>query len=119
MRRTWILCLLIALLPLRGWALSVMAVDRIAQESGQAAAAQLPPCHQAMGPAADGHAPQDDAGHAGGHACSHCAICHGALGPLSLPLLPQRMAAVGETPAWAGHPVPARAPDLPFKPPRA
>lgn len=91
MRRLhWIIWLMLALLPLRGWAHGFMLVQA-AQGSTTAlptvaAAAHheasnpdsLPPCHQPMVGA------QSDAGESSAtasHACALCDLCHGVLAP--------------------------------------
>jgi hypothetical protein len=73
-RRVWIIWLMLALLPLRGWAVATMQMPDGPVESAGAemrpaqAPAQLDaPCHDA--------AQQD----AGGHACGLCDLCHSAV----------------------------------------
>lgn len=123
-RAVW-LCLLIALLPLRGWAWSGMLVeagarDLHASQSVQVAlpeAATLPPCHGHDAAETPDSSPlPDNAPHAG---CSLCDLCHaGAFPP-------------AEPPRWSGPPPQCSAPgwqpapdtgrqgsDGPFRPPR-
>jgi hypothetical protein len=82
----WLLWLVIALLPLRGWAMAQMAPMAVAPVSmAQAAVVDaLPPCHTGV--------PDTEATptHAG---CSLCEVCHASLGlpavsELHLPALP-------------------------------
>ncbi|MFM2348389.1 MAG: hypothetical protein RL654_3142 [Pseudomonadota bacterium] len=110
----WLLWLVIALLPLRGWALAEMTAMTAMP---RAAAEALPPCHAApadrsMPPDAD---PQAAPHHAG---CSLCEICHASLGlpappSLSLPRLPQAAPALVPVTGAADAP-----PDALFRPPR-
>jgi hypothetical protein len=73
--RVWIVCLMLALLPLRGWAAASMTVpaaghdatSEVAQVAGPAQP-MAPSCHEAAG---------DDSTPAG-HACNLCDLCHGA-----------------------------------------
>ncbi len=77
MKRVWIICLVLALLPLRGWAWSTMALDPGAISSlstAHAAPAQdtaQPPCHQvhAQEASPDSHKGQTPP-------CALCDICH-------------------------------------------
>lgn len=98
--RILLLALMIALLPLRGWAGDLMAMDRATQSlsAGHAPAAPAvpPDCHQAH---ADGqglhHVVLPDADQADGHAgadcgsCASCDICHSVA---LTAVLPQAMA---------------------------
>ncbi|HEU4458379.1 MAG TPA: hypothetical protein VFR90_04590 [Methylibium sp.] len=81
MRRTsWILVLMLALLPLRGWALAGMGLGLpTAAQATQAAALQgeataAMPCHTAAADAADGGAAP-----AASTTCQACDACHTAL----------------------------------------
>ena len=124
----WLLWLVIALLPLRGWALAEMAAMTALpgavtmavspqDMTPHAAAEALPPCHAApadrsMPTDAD---PQATPAHAG---CSLCEICHASLGlpappSLSLPRLPQAAPALVPVTGAADAP-----PDALFRPPR-
>lgn len=124
----WLLWLVIALLPLRGWALAEMAAMTALpgavmmavspqDMTPHAAAEALPPCHAApadrsMPTDAD---PQATPAHAG---CSLCEICHASLGlpappALSLPRLPQATPALVPVTGAADAP-----PDALFRPPR-
>lgn len=87
----WLLWLVIALLPLRGWAMAQMAVAPVGlTQTTEATADTLPPCHGA---------PTDNAAiptHAG---CVLCEVCHASLGlpavvALHLPALPHAAPAV-------------------------
>ena len=84
----WLLWLVIALLPLRGWAMAQMVVmpATAAPAVASAGAPATPPCHSAMADAQVQAAPA----HAG---CSLCEVCHASLGlpevmALHLPDLP-------------------------------
>ena len=87
-RRFWIVCLMLALLPLRGWAAASMTVPAVTMDAAahveQTAApadAAIPACHEAAG----------DASGTTGHACNLCDLCHGAVADLvdaRLPHLP-------------------------------
>lgn len=92
MKRVWIICLMLALLPLRGWAWSTMVIDHGAASSqgmAHANAAQdtdtaLPPCHQQA--SAQAALPDHPEGQT--PPCSLCDICHaGAIsaGQLRMP----------------------------------
>lgn len=75
-RATWILCLMLALLPLRSWAVASMGLPQVAKapaaslsaDHAAASEAALPPCHQGD---ADGGAPSN---------CQSCDWCHAAIG---------------------------------------
>lgn len=75
-RATWILCLMLALLPLRSWAVASMGLPQVAKapaaalsaDHAAASEAALPPCHQVD---ADGGAPSN---------CQSCDWCHAAIG---------------------------------------
>ena len=86
-RRFWIVCLMLALLPLRGWAAASMTVpaavvDAAAYFDQSAAPADvgMPGCHEAVA---------DDSGTTTGHACNLCDLCHGAVADLADATLPQ------------------------------
>lgn len=84
----WLLWLVIALLPLRGWAMAEMTVMPVAPVHH--AMGDQPPCH------GDHQAAKAAAGHAG---CSLCEVCHASLGlpaviDLHLPALPHAVPAV-------------------------
>ena len=115
----WLLWLVIALLPLRGWALAEMAAMTTLPGAVMMAVSpqDMPPCHaapaeRAMPTDAD---PQATPAHAG---CSLCEICHASLGlpappALSLPRLPQAAPALVPVTGAADAP-----PDALFRPPR-
>lgn len=75
-RATWILCLMLALLPLRSWAVASMGLPQVTEapavalsaDEAAASEAVLPPCHQSD---ADGGAPSS---------CQSCDWCHAAIG---------------------------------------
>ena len=93
MIRIWrvaLLTLLMTLLPLRGWAWSVMPVEAMAHPAAAAHAesAHEPPCHAQAPMAAEAASPSSassdaaDAGTQGGHpasGCAHCDLCHAAV----------------------------------------
>lgn len=100
-RAGWVvacLWLLVALMPLRAWAVAGMGVAVLAAASEAAAEAALPPCHVATG---------DDAGPTGDHsACSQCVLCAPVLASalpdgasLSCPDSPPPATAIGVAPA--------------------
>jgi hypothetical protein len=85
-RRFWIVGLMFALLPLRGWAAGAMTVpaaltDASVQIAQMAASADATPgpCHDAAG---DGSTPA-------GHACNLCDLCHSAAADLVQTTVPQ------------------------------
>ena len=89
-RRLWIIWLMLALLPLRGWAAAGMAMPVVVVEASAHATRQatdgsvaaMPPCHEAGG---------DLAGSAG-HDCHLCDLCHAAaadLAGIALPMTPR------------------------------
>ena len=88
-RRLWILWLMLALLPLRGWAVATMqtpgAVDSAVPYQASAAA-----------PEAQVRAPCHDGAHhdasSSGHACSLCDLCHSAAAAAPLFALPGALA---------------------------
>lgn len=87
----WLLWLVIALLPLRGWAVAQMAVAVTPIAVAQTAEADtLPPCHSGMTDA------KATPAHTG---CFLCDVCHASLGlpaviALHLPALPHAAPAV-------------------------
>lgn len=100
-RATWILCLMLALLPLRSWAVASMglpqatgapAVALSADHNAATSEAALPPCHQSD---ADGGAPSS---------CQSCDWCHAAIG-----IVPRCESVAVALPAEA--PIPALARD--------
>jgi hypothetical protein len=71
-RRFWIICLMLALVPLRGWAAASMPMASMAVELNAAsteAQASVPPCHQQTA----------DASVTVCQACDLCSLCHGML----------------------------------------
>jgi hypothetical protein len=85
-RRFWIVCLMLALLPLRGWAAASMTVpavmsDAVAhlEQSAQPSDGVMPACHEGAG---------DESGGTG-HACNLCDLCHSAVADQATPSLPQ------------------------------
>lgn len=70
-RRTWILWLMLALLPMRLWAASVMPAMAVASEA---------PCHE--------QAATEGAPAAEPSCCATCDLCHGTPADIALPGLP-------------------------------
>jgi hypothetical protein len=98
-RLSWLLWLLIALMPVRGIAQSLMVGGAFGHGSAATspAAAEIPcPMHAIQGDAAaqdalaavasGAHAAQGAQGTASSHVCSLCDVCHSAVLPLDLPL---------------------------------
>ncbi len=113
----WLLWLVIALLPLRGWAQVQMAMADIPIETVVAveALSDTPPCH----PHAVDVSGAEDGTLAPQSACAHCDLCHAgfAFGPLPLPDMPD-LPHAAPTPATS----PSAGPQMPerlFRPPRA
>jgi len=103
-RRAWILWLMLAVLPLRGFAAGWMPTQQAAAQVA-AAAATLPPCH---GQGSDGPSA----------CCNLCDLCHGASAAapeVGVPVLP--------APCMAPRPLPVHdtgrlVPDRLERPPR-
>ena len=76
MRRFWFVVLLVALLPLRGWAAASMAVSAPPSHLLVQAEVHVMPCH--ADPSDDAAVQVDDAGQAS-HLCVSCDLCHAAL----------------------------------------
>jgi hypothetical protein len=106
-RSAWLLCLLIALLPLRGMAQVVM--EQAPAQPGTVAAEQVPcPLHAAAG----------ESDHDGASVCSLCDVCHSVAMPM-----PGVLAATAAKPGAAPQPAlglgAGRAPaEGLFRPPR-
>jgi hypothetical protein len=121
----WLLGVLLALLPLRGWAEVLMHTGGHAAGQSQAAdaAAWMPPCHAAMAEEAGAEARGGASGETpptteSGQACSLCALCHATAlcaSEATLEASPTVTAAPSSAPA--GHGPPAL--PLPERPPRA
>ena len=86
--RVWLLALMIALLPLRGWVGGAMALTAWpAEEAPGLSVVAATPCHGEKDMASgDAHALSTDlapgapSGHGGDHAgCNSCDICHGTV----------------------------------------
>lgn len=96
-RATWILWLMLALLPLRGWAMATMGLPAVGPTSVVASAEAdtvVPPCHQQAAGASEADA---------GTNCLACDWCHAALA------LPARVVLDGvHAPAAAPRVQPAR-----------
>ncbi|ABM93460.1 MULTISPECIES: hypothetical protein [Methylibium] len=100
-RATWILYLMLALLPLRSWAVASMGLPQVTEAPAVALSADhhtatsgaaLPPCHQGD---ENGAAPSN---------CQSCDWCHAAIG-----IVPHGESATVALPAEA--PIPALARD--------
>lgn len=90
----WLLWLVIALLPLRGWAMAQMAMAPVSAvpAAHHAADSTQPACHAE----AESQAAKATPAHAG---CSLCEVCHASLGlpavvVLHLPALPHAAPAI-------------------------
>jgi hypothetical protein len=84
--RFWIVCLMLALLPLRGWAAASMTVPAAVSDASvhvvQVAGPgehTVPSCHEAAG---DESSPT-------GHACNLCDLCHSAVADQAEASVPQ------------------------------
>ena len=75
--RFWIVCLMLALLPLRGWAAASMPMAAAVSAASTEARAPVPPCHQQ---AADSSVTVCQA-------CDLCTLCHGVLVQTVFPTL--------------------------------
>lgn len=80
MRRAWVILLLIALLPLRGWAAAGMAVPVPVAAVPTEAAAALPPCHAGLAEDELAMLAADPVPTT--HLCATCDLCHA---PLAVP----------------------------------
>lgn len=83
--RCFLLVVLLALLPLRGWAAGAMAASMALPAAGTVQQA-LPPCHGSAPAEAEpaGEARDDAAGatqDSGHHGCSACVLCHSGIAP--------------------------------------
>jgi hypothetical protein len=82
MRRVvWIVWLMLALLPLRGWAHGAMLVQMTQAPASQSqqAATDLPPCHQAMAATESADAADASDTLPSHTVCALCDLCHGVL----------------------------------------
>lgn len=118
--RVVLLCLMMALLPVRGWAWTTMAVPT---------EAAMPPCHghadapptdsadHAVNDAVDDTpAPTTDTPHAG---CSLCELCHAGVLPPQVMLWSGEAVPPGSAPRWTPAPDTGRqGTDGLFRPPR-
>ena len=109
MRRAWIVLLLVAMLPLHGWAAAAMGVRMAAigvvsdpayvPAAAMSAIAEAP-CH---GQAADGHATDAVAAtERASHDCASCDLCHTGVAVLADATVAPLPAAPADAPA--GHP---------------
>jgi hypothetical protein len=74
--RSWIIWSMLALLPLRGWAVTTMEMPAAVDDAPTHQAAAEQPSVQLNAPCHDG-ADESDAG-SSGHACALCDLCHSA-----------------------------------------
>jgi len=118
-RLSWMLWLLIALMPVRGVAQSLMVGGAFDHGAAVTAGSADAPCpmHGAQAPAVDAKAVAAD-GDGTPHVCSLCNVCHSAVLPLALPL--ERATAVHEAAPLAALGLGAgrAAPSELFRPPR-
>ncbi len=120
MIRLLLLTLMLALLPLRGWAGDVMAVSSLAPPAQHGAPVVTADCHDLHAGHAMAPTPQDGAHADEGHGpqCGDCQICHSMalVGPVA-PLLLQKIG--GRLPQRALHAPTSAEPVQGFKPPIA
>jgi hypothetical protein len=120
-RLSWIFWLMIALLPLRGWAFAAMSGPQAEPAAHLSSAAS--PCHgeavEATGPQGDHHDETGSDPHAASHGCPLCQICHStfanAQGANAWLPSPQPSA----VPPWHAVSGSQFEPDALFKPPRS
>lgn len=116
--RVALLCLMMALLPVRGWAWTTMAVQTAVAEVAQAEtvaptpwqappAAAMPPCH-GHSDAPDADTPPGKADplsspstHSPHHGCSLCDLCHAGVLPPQMWLWSGAAVPHGNAPRWA------------------
>lgn len=94
MRRAWVILLLIALLPVRGWAAASMAVPWLSLDGPIDAAGAVVPCHGDAVQDDDAAAPAHPASPS--HLCKTCDLCHAPLAVSS-----GELAAPSQTPSMA------------------
>ena len=108
------LWLLLALLPLRGWAGVAMHLpDAAAHE-----VAVAPACHGAAPEGHDHGGPADDATAHADAACTLCDLCHGAVAPQALPPQPAGHAAAQRPPVTSPGAPPEGVATTLYRPPR-
>jgi hypothetical protein len=114
-----LLAMMLALLPLRGWAETAMHLGLLGAAVEAPAASAIPPCHAAMQAAdAAGHIEEGAETPDAASACALCALCHAAAVPAAEPrLVFERPAAADPVAVPAGADSPAL--PLPERPPRA
>jgi len=121
-RLSWILWLLIALMPVRGIAQSLMSFAPAQSEAVMAAAQSVDgapcPMHAASAATDETATPASSGSNPTSHACSLCDVCHSAVLPLTLGVAPPSALPEDEpVPAHglgAGRAAPAKL----FRPPR-
>lgn len=108
----WLLWLMLALLPLRGWAFAAMTMPAAGPVEVAAATQSLsPPCHEQA-------SPHGDASGDTGHRCALCVICHSAVAPAAALALTAAAPIPAALPMWrADRRADAERQAL-FKPPR-
>ncbi len=77
-RRFWVVCLMLALLPMRGWATASMPVASMLGTTSVQTTSAVPPCHTQKAGASVTVC----------QACDLCTLCHGVMAPSALPTLP-------------------------------
>ncbi|TDP81628.1 hypothetical protein EV672_10758 [Aquabacterium commune] len=103
--RAALLCLLIALLPVRSWAWTSMAVQTAVTAATAAATAAVaeadatPPCH-AHAEVASAETPSSDTTHPPHHGCSLCDLCHAGVLPPPMWLWSGTAVPPGSAPGW-------------------
>ena len=112
------LCVLVwlALMPLRGWAQTVMPWSALSGHSQLQPAAQ-PPCHGE--PDLSAEQAMTSAGPAHGGTCADCALCHAVLAPVAFGELPPKLEPAA---GWSVQPLaspPTEPAEARFKPPRS
>jgi cytochrome c5 len=121
MRRwSWILWLLIALMPVRGIAQSLMTFAPANAAAVAAAPTDAPPCpmHVAVGDAAAATSAEDSGNGTPSQVCSLCNVCHSAVLPLALAV--SAASAIPDAEPLPAHGLGAgrAAPSELFRPPR-
>jgi hypothetical protein len=134
-RLGFVVWLLLALLPLRGWGMPGWAWMAAGAGASHAATLEVAPCHPTTAtpamvedaqaalhslPTAAAGTPPGDASEpdAPAHSCTLCQVCHSALALHSLAPLATAAPAVNSLPTWLMLARPQAVPQALFKPPR-
>ena len=101
-RATVLMWLILALLPMRGWAMGVMALSTLPSgtptaQAAHGAQAAVPACHEAAHSDTSTDTDTDDAAHA--HAL--CNVCHAAAAPAPTPVMPAAQSPGDAVIGWA------------------